>query len=183
MAALLRYLPIIIALVLLVAAVVDIVRIDPSRVRALPKGLWVIIAITIVIIGPILWFALGREPLEPRNHGRYRSVPSAPDDDPEFLRRLARVGSHTIRHADVLARIGGDEFALLLVEADGDIGRIAASVVDRLRKRFETRTASYGTSFSAGIAIAEPGESAEDVLARADAAMYREKHARRERRR
>ena len=72
MAALLRYLPIIIALVLLVAAVVDIVRIDPSRVRALPKGLWVVIAIAIVIIGPILWFALGREPLEPRDHGRYR---------------------------------------------------------------------------------------------------------------
>ena len=100
----------------------------------------------------------------------------------EVLRRLARVGSHTIRHADVLARIGGDEFALLLVEADGDIGRIAASVVERLRQRFETRTAGYGTSFSAGIAIAEPGETADDLLARADAAMYREKRARCDRR-
>jgi hypothetical protein len=59
MAALLRYLPMILIVVLLVAAIVDIVRIDPSRVRALPKGLWVIIAIAVVIIGPILWFALG----------------------------------------------------------------------------------------------------------------------------
>ncbi|MGN6272296.1 MAG: PLDc N-terminal domain-containing protein [Protaetiibacter sp.] len=112
MAALLRYLPIIIALVLLVAAVVDIVRIDPSRVRALPKGLWVVIAIAIVVIGPILWFALGREPLESRNHGRYRSAPSAPDDDPEFLRRLAREKEQEQRIRDLekrLSELGDDD--------------------------------------------------------------------------
>ncbi|TPX03536.1 hypothetical protein FJ656_16680, partial [Schumannella luteola] len=90
MAALLRYLPFIVALVLLVAAVVDIVRIEPSRVRALPKPLWAVIAIGLIFIGPILWFALGREPLEPRQAGRLRQPPAAPDDDPEFLRRIAR---------------------------------------------------------------------------------------------
>ena len=89
MTALVRYLPFIIMVVLLVAALVDLIRIDPARVRALPKVLWAVIIVAIVIIGPILWFALGREPLERRNHGRY-SEPVAPDDDPDFLRRIAR---------------------------------------------------------------------------------------------
>ncbi len=87
MAALLRYLPFIIMIVLLVAALVDVIRIDPSRVRALPKPLWVVLIVFIVIIGPILWFTLGRERLDRRNVRR--SGPVAPDDDPEFLRRIA----------------------------------------------------------------------------------------------
>lgn len=114
MAALLRYLPFIVALVLLVAAIVDIVRIEPSRVRALPKGVWALIAIAIPIFGPILWFALGREPLEPRNHGRYREAPSAPDDDPEFLRRLAREKEQEQRLRDLekrLSELDGDDDA------------------------------------------------------------------------
>jgi hypothetical protein len=111
MAALLRFLPIIIAMVLLVAAVVDIVRIDPSRVRALPKTLWAVIAIGIVVIGPILWFAVGREPLSPREHGRYRDAPVAPDDDPEFLSRLAREKEQQERIRDLEQRLS---------ELDGD---------------------------------------------------------------
>lgn len=75
-----------IAVVLLVAALVDVIRIEPSRVRALPKGVWAVIVVVIVIVGPILWFALGRE--RRRDGGGYRG-PVAPDDDPEFLRRIA----------------------------------------------------------------------------------------------
>lgn len=90
MAVVLRYLPLIIAVVLLISAIVDLIRIDPARVRALPKPVWALIIIVIGVIGPILWFALGREPLERRNHGRYPTAPVAPDDDPEFLRRIAR---------------------------------------------------------------------------------------------
>jgi len=105
MAALLRYLPLILAVVLLVAALVDIVRIDPDRVRALPKPLWAVIALFIVIIGPILWVALGREPLAPRTHGRYREAPVAPDDDPDFLRRLAREKEQEQRIRDLEKRL------------------------------------------------------------------------------
>ncbi|QNO37252.1 PLDc N-terminal domain-containing protein [Protaetiibacter sp. SSC-01] len=107
MAALLRYLPLIVAVVLLVAAVVDIVRIEPHRVRALPKPLWAVIAIGIVIIGPILWFALGREPLHPRP-----AKPVAPDDDPEFLQRLAREKEQEQRIRDLekkLSELDGDD--------------------------------------------------------------------------
>lgn len=108
MAALLRYLPLIVAVVLLVAAIVDIVRIEPNRVRALPKPLWAVIAIGIVVIGPILWFALGREPLQPRRAPK----PVAPDDDPEFLQRLAREKEQEQRIRDLekkLSELDGDD--------------------------------------------------------------------------
>ncbi|TXK18585.1 PLDc N-terminal domain-containing protein [Homoserinibacter sp. GY 40078] len=111
MAALLRYLPFILTLVLLVSAIVDLIRIDPSRVRSLPKGLWAVIIIAIAIIGPILWFTLGRERLEQRNHGRYRPAPSAPDDDPAFLQRLAQEKAREERIRDLEKRLS---------ELDGD---------------------------------------------------------------
>ncbi len=95
----LRLLPGIIDVVLTVVAIVDIALIDNSRVRGLPKWAWVLISILLFIIGPLLWFFVGRERLEPRHHGRYAeatasgpapTAPRAPDDDPEFLGRLSR---------------------------------------------------------------------------------------------
>ena len=105
MAALLRYLPFILTVVLLVAALVDVVRIDPSRVRGLPKTLWAIIVIVVAIVGPIVWFVAGREPLKPRNHGRYRDTPMAPDDDPAFLRKIAHDKEQEARIRDLEKRL------------------------------------------------------------------------------
>jgi len=93
----------------------------------------------------------------------------------EVLRSLARSAKLVLRHGDVLARLGGDEFALLLLDVDEARARAA---VARLRHRFEVRTAAFGTSFSSGIAMAQPHDTTEDLLARADAAMYREKRTR-----
>jgi hypothetical protein len=101
-------------LILLVVAIVDIVLIDPSRVRGLPKWAWAIICVLLTIIGPILWFVVGRERLEPRNHGRYategagampRSGPRAPDDDPDFLDRLSREQQQEKRIRDLERRL------------------------------------------------------------------------------
>jgi diguanylate cyclase (GGDEF)-like protein len=93
----------------------------------------------------------------------------------DVLRALARCGRFTLRQGDVLARIGGDEFALLLVDVSS--GEAEAAVA-RLRERFELRTTPLGVSFSAGIALAREGETAEELLARADVAMYRNKRER-----
>lgn len=84
MIALLRYLPIVIWVALFIAAIVDIIRIEPGRVRAAPKAVWLLISV-VPFAGPILWFTQGRERLR---KGRSRGA-VAPDDDPEFLRRLA----------------------------------------------------------------------------------------------
>jgi hypothetical protein len=109
-----RSLPVIIDLVLTVVAIVDISLIDSSRVRGLPKWAWVIISLLLFIVGPLLWFFVGRERLEPRNHGRYaeaptavptRSGPRAPDDDPAFLSRIAQEQEQARRIRDLERRL------------------------------------------------------------------------------
>lgn len=93
----------------------------------------------------------------------------------EVLRTLAESARGALREGDVLARIGGDEFAVLLLDATP---AEADAALRRLRDRFEVLTASLGTSFSAGIAVAGTGEAAERVVMRADQAMYRQKRTR-----
>jgi diguanylate cyclase (GGDEF)-like protein len=93
----------------------------------------------------------------------------------DVLRAMARAGRGVLRQGDVLARIGGDEFAVLFV----DVGSAEAeAAIARLRTRFEARTVTLGTSFSAGVVLAAPGQTADEVLARADDAMYRHKRLR-----
>jgi hypothetical protein len=73
----------VIALVIDVFALIDLRYIDRSRIRAFSKPVWAIIIIVVPVIGALLWFLLGR--------GRKAAPvvrPMAPDDDPEFLRRL-----------------------------------------------------------------------------------------------
>lgn len=105
MAALLRYLPFIVTVVLLVAALVDVIRIDASRVRGLPKPVWAIIVVVVPIVGPVVWFFAGREPLRRRNNGRYRDAPLAPDDDPAFLNKIARDKEQEQRIRDLEERL------------------------------------------------------------------------------
>lgn len=94
----------------------------------------------------------------------------------EVLRALAVVAHSVLRRGDVLARLGGDEFGLMLVDATREEAEL---VVGRLRQRFEELTARLSTSFSAGLAVADGGLSAEELVARADAEMFEEKRARR----
>jgi hypothetical protein len=85
-----------IILLLMVFAVVDIAVIERSRVRFLPKGGWILLAIILPIVGPVIWFVVGRgRPGESNSvpaagPSVRRSGPVAPDDDPDFLGRLHR---------------------------------------------------------------------------------------------
>ena len=93
----------------------------------------------------------------------------------EVLRALAQSARGSLREGDVLARFGGDEFAVLLLDATPDE---ADAALRRLRDQFEMLTRPLGTSFSSGIALAGAGEAAERVIVRADQAMYRQKKSR-----
>lgn len=93
----------------------------------------------------------------------------------DVLRALASSARGALREGDVLARIGGDEFAVLLLDASP---AEADAALRRFRDRFEKLTGSLDTSFSAGIALAGVGEAAEHVVMRADQAMYRQKRLR-----
>lgn len=108
---------------LLVFAIVDILVIDGGRVRGLPKYAWIGVVVLLPFIGPLLWFLVGRERLEERNHGRYgdapvastgpgrRFAPIAPDDDPDFLGRLSREQQQEERIRDLEKRLNelGDD--------------------------------------------------------------------------
>lgn len=94
------------------------------------------------------------------------------------LKLFARLLLSTRRTSDVAARIGGEEFCLLLPMAD----EAAAHNFDqRLRQRLAQEAATalpVSLTFSSGLAmLRRPEETLELLMARADAALYEAKHA------
>ena len=88
-----------------------------------------------------------------------RAITAAAD----LLRRTARSVDH-------VARVGGDEFLILLPETDADG---ANRFVERLRlAALRTMCDGVCLSISLGAATCEPGEALKDTVRRADAAMY-----------
>jgi len=97
----------------------------------------------------------------------------------EVLRHIARVMGATFRQIDVVARIGGEEFAALLPSADA---QSAQRVAERLRATFEAHPAPTAAgpvrcTVSIGVAtVDESTSSVEALLKRADEALYAAKH-------
>jgi len=94
----------------------------------------------------------------------------------QFLRKIAHAIRETIRASDVAARLGGDEFAVLFTEAK-------RAAVEPLAHRLLVRTRALGDRYpgldlgaSVGMAWFESAPDApEQLLDRADAAMYEAK--------
>jgi diguanylate cyclase (GGDEF)-like protein len=95
------------------------------------------------------------------------------------LRVVAERLQHALRSGDVVARVGGDEFVVL---AQADLEQ-AAQLVDRVRAALDEPVhdgdARYDVGVSIGTSTATTAEGARALLAEADAAMRREKAARR----
>lgn len=84
-----------------------------------------------------------------------------------------------LRPGDVVGRYGGEEFVVLLRGANEDS---ALRVAERVRQKIETtpvQAVPWGLTVSTGVAVFDPfsGESAEDLVARADLALYRAKRS------
>lgn len=84
----------------------------------------------------------------------------------------------SVRRQDTVARLGGDEFAILLpgLADPTDVRLLAAQMIDALHKPYDLDGADVFTSASIGISVyPENGETYDDLLSRADEAMYRAK--------
>jgi len=95
------------------------------------------------------------------------------------LVHVAKLLGGGVRQSDCVARFGGDEFAILLERTDPDqAADTAARLVDLIAgTEFGHDGHAIPLSAAIGIAMIEPGDMAEQVLIRADRAMYEEKAA------
>lgn len=97
----------------------------------------------------------------------------------ETLRRLSRLLEQCVRNVDTLARYGGDEFTIVLVDTAHDA---AMRIAERIRHTVENhpfeagRDARLALTISIGVATCpDHGTNRDDLLDAADKAMYRAK--------
>jgi len=101
------------------------------------------------------------------------------DAGDRVLQLLGQVLESETRRADFAARIGGDEFVLVLKET---VPSEARRILHRIESVFESRVldAGYACSLSVGYAPVESfDQSMQDILMRADREMYRNKELKR----
>jgi diguanylate cyclase (GGDEF)-like protein/PAS domain S-box-containing protein len=92
----------------------------------------------------------------------------------ELLVKVARVLRSSTRLEDLVGRLGGDEFSVLVqgITSQSDVVSLAERILDGLPKQFTRGEASIKVSLSVGISFVEPDLSYLDVLRHADIAMY-----------
>ncbi|HSJ13236.1 MAG TPA: diguanylate cyclase, partial [Longimicrobiales bacterium] len=93
---------------------------------------------------------------------------------------VARRLEHCVRQEDTVARIGGDEFAILL-DGIGEVSgvvQVAERIIHELGQEFGEDASESGIGASIGIALSTTGyENIDEILRHADTAMYRAKGA------
>lgn len=101
----------------------------------------------------------------------------------QVLARLGGVLREAQRAGDVAARYGGEEFCMLLPRATlTDAEAIALRVAGDVRAlTFEGALSSAKVTVSGGVVVLRAGETADALLARADALLYASKHGGRDR--
>jgi diguanylate cyclase (GGDEF)-like protein/PAS domain S-box-containing protein len=100
----------------------------------------------------------------------------------DLLRGVAGALKHRIRQTDVVARVGGDEFAMLLPEADADRAQVVANTIVKALSRQVAVLGEQSIHVTASIGVSLfDGGSAAEVLEFADVAMYDAKQAGRNR--
>jgi diguanylate cyclase (GGDEF)-like protein len=96
-----------------------------------------------------------------------------------LLGQVAQRLKTRFRQSDTLARIGGDEFALILdhIQSREDAQRAAESLLELLKPTFEINGQSVRTSACIGIGIFPDGNESGQLLQQADCAMYAAKRS------
>jgi diguanylate cyclase len=93
------------------------------------------------------------------------------------LTHLTQVIKNTLRPTDAVGRYGGEEFVIILPDTDLEAGVEALQRLQRdlTKKFFLHNNERILVTFSAGVALRGENEDQEDLLGRADTAMYQAK--------
>jgi len=98
----------------------------------------------------------------------------------DLLRTLAARMKQMMRETDLVARVGGDEFSVLLTDLDEESRSyiVACKLLDMLSQSVVTKRGTHQVGASIGISIYPgDGDEPQTLLRRADAAMYRVKQS------
>jgi diguanylate cyclase (GGDEF)-like protein len=108
------------------------------------------------------------------NDGNGHSVGDA------LLADVAHVLRATVRQADILARMGGDEFCVLVTDPEADPEVLREQLMEAMRGFNATKVRPYRLSTSIGLmrVSATDHSTVDELLARADELMYEEKRTR-----
>jgi len=105
--------------------------------------------------------------------------------DTVLVQATARIAA-SLRQEDTFGRLAGDEFVVICEqlpqrtdgELDTQLRAVTARIHAALARPFEVGGVELVVSASVGVALSEPGSTGDDLLAEADAAMYRAKQRR-----
>ncbi|HSH54038.1 MAG TPA: diguanylate cyclase [Methylotenera sp.] len=96
------------------------------------------------------------------------------------LKNLAELLKRRLRPTDIIGRVGGEEFAIILLDTESES---AAKLLDELRNAFSKVRQyaddhrEFNITFSCGVAEYRTGDSADDLYKKADQALYHAKEA------
>jgi diguanylate cyclase len=93
------------------------------------------------------------------------------------LVHLTRVIGETLRPTDLCGRLGGEEFVLVMPGSDHAAAQQALTRLQAAMTAQPVAHTNVTLAFSAGLVLSQRSESLEDLLARADSAVYRAKAA------
>jgi diguanylate cyclase (GGDEF)-like protein len=99
-----------------------------------------------------------------------------------LLKHAARILKQAFRAEDIVARIGGDEFAVILPNADAEVARYAIDRIHSASLENPLPPPSPPLTMSVGMCTADKGDSLYNTLKTADMEMYKNKAAKRNQR-
>jgi diguanylate cyclase (GGDEF)-like protein len=96
-----------------------------------------------------------------------------------LLKAFAERLNACVRETDTVARVGGDEFVILLedVREDGAARAVADKIIDAMRREFHVESKTLRSTTSIGIAFTRGDTTGEGLIKQADAALYEAKRA------